>query len=351
MAESNAEHTGPASWAPFVDYLAAHRDAVDAELAAAFALAPTPDLKRYLYRPVQEFCARGGKRVRPALVLMACEACGGAESAALPAAAAVEHFQTAALIHDDIADESETRRSCPCVHVTEGVGLAINDGDLALVEAFGCVADDARVPEGVRLAVVRELVEMMARTVEGQALDLGWARDGRWDLTPEDYLAMATLKTAYYTAASPLAIGATVAGAPAETVEELRAFGEDAGLAFQIADDLLNLVGDPASQGKDYRSDITEGKRTLLVLWALTHGTSEQRDELIRILESHTADPGRLSRAVSIIDATGAVDHASECARDLAARARDRFRAIPLEPGPAADALAALPDFFVQRER
>lgn len=168
-----AEISAPAAWQPFVDYLASHRDAVDAELAAAFALAPTPDLKRYLYRPVQEFCARGGKRVRPALVLMACEACGGTEAQALPAAAAVEHFQTAALIHDDIADESETRRSCPCVHVTEGVGLAINDGDLALVEAFGCVAEDDRIPAHLRLAVVRELVEMMARTVEGQALDLG----------------------------------------------------------------------------------------------------------------------------------------------------------------------------------
>lgn len=348
MAEKDTVES-PASWAPFVDYLADHRDAVDAELAAAFALAPTPDLKRYLYRPVQEFCARGGKRVRPALVLMACEACGGTAAQALPAAAAVEHFQTAALIHDDIADESETRRGCACVHVTEGTGLAINDGDLALVESFGCVAEDDRIPAEARLAVVRELVEMMARTVEGQALDLGWARDDRWDLTPEDCLAMATLKTAYYTAASPLAIGATVAGAPEEAVEELRAFGLDAGLAFQIADDLLNLVGDPASQGKDFRSDITEGKRTLLVLWALTHGTPEQRDELIAILESHTTDPERLARAVSIIDATGAVDHARHLAEDLSARAADRLAAIPLVPGPAADALTALPDFFVQR--
>ena len=333
----------------FPDYVAARRDAVDAELAAAYALVPTDDLRRYLYRPLQDFSAHGGKRIRPALVLMGCAVTGGDESAAMPVAAAVEHFQSAALIHDDIADESETRRGVPCLHRSEGDGLAINAGDLSLVESFACVADDTRVPAACRHAVMVELCEMMMRTVEGQALDLGWASDGRWDVTCEDYLAMATLKTAHYSAASPLALGAMVAGAPSAQVDALRSFGLDAGLAFQIQDDVLNVVGDPAAQGKDFRSDITEGKRTLMVCWALGHGTAEQASELRRILESGTSDPAGLSRAVSILEATGAVDHARAYAADLADRAATRLEDAGLVPGEALDALLAMPSFFVSR--
>ena len=346
MAPSPEQAGAPS---PFLDYVACRRDAVDAELAAAFALVPTDDLRRYLYRPLQDFCAHGGKRIRPALVLMGCAVTGGDEAAAMPVAAAVEHFQSAALIHDDIADESETRRGVACLHRTLGEGLAINAGDFSLVESFACVADDERVPASARHAVMAELCEMMMRTVEGQALDLGWARDGRWDVSCTDYLAMATLKTAHYSAASPLAMGAMVAGAKAAQVNALRSFGLDAGLAFQIQDDILNVVGDATAQGKDFRSDITEGKRTLMVCWALEHGSAEQAARLREILEEGTHDPAKLSRAVSVLEATGAVEHARTYASDLAKRAVTHLEDVGLVPGEALDALLAMPSFFVSR--
>lgn len=335
------------SLGPFVDYLVEARDPIDGALAATFAFAPSPDLKRYLYRPTQDFCAHGGKRTRPALVLMGCEVVGGAPLDALQEAAAVEHFQSAALIHDDIADHSETRRGVRCLHLSEGVGPAINCGDFALVESFASVIEDEGLEPGVRLAVLKELSAMMERTVEGQALDLGWARDDRWDLTPDDYLTMATLKTAHYSAASPLAIGALVGGGDTAQVEALRSFGLDAGLAFQIQDDLLNLTGDDT--GKDFRTDITEGKRTLMVVWTLAHVDEGTRLDLIDILREHREDRRSLERAVAIMEDAGALDHCAEVAEDLAQRALGFLRDVPLTEGPALEALLAMPSYFIQR--
>ena len=139
--------------------------------------------------------------------------------------------------------EAELRRGEPCLHLTEGLGLAINMGDLALSMVNGPVVNDPLLEDAVKVRVIKELIAMTCRTVEGQALDLGWARDGRYDITPEDYLTMAIHKTAHYSGAVPLAVGAIVGSADDEIVEALRSYGLDTGLAFQIQDDLLNLVG------------------------------------------------------------------------------------------------------------
>lgn len=146
------------------------------------------------------------------------------------------------------------------MHLTQGEGLAINAGDLALSIVNGIVMRDPLLSDSMKVRVAIELVSMAQSTVEGQALDIGWARDGRYDITPEDYLVMATHKTAHYSGAVPLAVGAMVGGGSEEQVEALRAYGLDTGLAFQIQDDLLNLVGTKEAKEKDYRSDITEGQ-------------------------------------------------------------------------------------------
>ncbi len=331
----------------FVSYLARWREPVDRALTGAGG-AREADLEGYLYGPADEFTARGGKRVRPILCLLGCEAVGAEPERAMGAACAVEWFQSAALVHDDIADEGETRRGAPCVHRTLGVGLAVNVGDLALVRSFGCVAGDERLGPGLRARMLAELGAMMERTLEGQALDLGWARDGRWDLVGGDYLRMATLKTAHYSAASPLALGAMAGGGSPAQVEDLRAVGLDAGLAFQIQDDLLNLVGDGDAQGKDLRSDVTEGKRTLVALTALERLGSASRDELVGLLSSHETDPARLARAVELMEAVGAIDDARRVARELAGRAAARAEAADVAPA-ARDALAGMAEFFVSR--
>ena len=166
------------------------------------------------------------------------------------------------------------------------MGLAINMGDLALSLVNGTVMNDPVLDDATKVRVVTELVNMTRRTIEGQALDIGWARDGRYDITPEDYLVMATHKTAHYSGAVPLAIGAIIGGGTEAEIEALRNYGLDTGLAFQIQDDLLNLVGDEESTQKDFRNDITEGKRTLMVVHALQHSdervTASSRSSLPR---------------------------------------------------------------------
>ena len=359
--------------------------AVPAEPAACNSV--VADLNTYLYQPLRGFYATGGKRVRPALVLLATQAVHGDVEAALPVACAIEDFQSAALIHDDIADKSEMRRGEPCLYRSLGTGLAINVGDAALVHTIGRICHGNAYDETTRLRLIDALISMQERTLEGQALDLGWTQENRWDITPDEYLFMATSKTAYYSAAYPLLCGAIVGGGTAEQRSALEAFGLKAGLAFQLQDDLLNLVGDAKTQGKDFRSDITEGKRTLLVVKAIeallanaegnakssaegnagcnvkaTAGSNAKSStpdaaaaktsykKLISLLSSKTNDPILLEEAVELIVSTGAVDDVRTYAQTLIAEAKGYLEEAPFD-AEARDTLLSMADFFVNRER
>ena len=361
-----------------------------AKSAAAVPAEPTAcnsvvaDLNTYLYQPLRGFSATGGKRVRPALVLLATQAVHGDVEAALPVACAIEDFQSAALIHDDIADKSELRRGEPCLYRRLGTGLAINVGDAALVHTIGRICHGNTYDETTQLRLIDALISMQEHTLEGQALDLGWTQENRWDITPDEYLFMATSKTAYYSAAYPLLCGAIVGGGTAEQRSALEAFGLKAGLAFQLQDDLLNLVGDAKTQGKDFRSDITEGKRTLLVVKAIeallanAEGNAESNTKdssakdnadstaksstpsvaaakasykkLISLLSSKTNDPILLEEAVELIVSTGAVDDVRAYAQTLIAEAKGCLEEAPFD-AEARDTLLSMADFFVNRER
>lgn len=342
----------------FMDYLRERLPLVEGALARAAARPMTDgtvsaDLDRYLYAPLARFTEGGGKRVRPVLALLGAEAVGGRPEDALSAGIAIELFQSAALVHDDIADESELRRGEPCLYKTEGVGLATNMGDLALTQVFEVVLADEGLDPARRLAVLAELVRMERHTLEGQALDLGWARDGRWDVTCDDYVYMVTSKTAWYSAALPLYIGAIAGGADKDDAEGLVDLGLHAGVAFQIQDDLLNLVGNAAAQGKDFRSDVAEGKRTLAVVWALEHLGEAERGELVALLESGTTDEGRLARAVELIKAGGGIAHCREVASREAIAAKERAAGLEqqgLVSPEAHELLDSMADFFVQRD-
>ncbi len=307
-----------------------------------------PDMDRYLYAPLLAYSKNGGKRHRPLICFAAARAVGGRASLALSAAAAIEHFHTAALIHDDIADEAELRRGEPCLHLTEGMGLAINMGDLGLSLVNGTVVKDPALSDAVKVRVIGELIEMTRRTIEGQALDIGWARDGRYDITPEDYLVMATHKTAHYSGAVPLAIGAIVGGGTDAEVEALRNYGLDTGLAFQIQDDLLNLVGSAESTQKGFRDDITEGKRTLVVVHALQNSAFEKRGRLVSILSSKEKDPAVLAEAVALMEESGSIEYARTYAENLTSIAKNRLMDM-ISPSESRDLLVSMADFFVNR--
>lgn len=332
----------------FEDYLKCYADPVGELINSYIPRGSHGDMDQYLYAPLYHYSENAGKRHRPLICYAACLAVGGDPDCATTSAAAIEHFHSAALIHDDIADEAELRRGEPCLHLTEGLGLAINMGDLALSMVNGPVVSDPLLDDATKVRVIRELIAMTCRTVEGQALDLGWARDGRYDITPEDYLAMAIHKTAHYSGAVPLAVGAIVGGAADEQVEALRSYGLDTGLAFQIQDDLLNLVGTDEAKKKDFRSDITEGKRTLVVVHALQNASPAARERLIEILSAKERDPEVLAEAVAIMEEAGSIEYARAYAEDLSQNAKGRLEAA-LEPSRWRDLLVSMADWFVNR--
>jgi geranylgeranyl diphosphate synthase type I len=330
----------------FEQYLIRNATRADELIASYYKDSETADINTYLYGPLKAYSANGGKRHRPLICMLACGAVGGEPVAASSAAAAIEHFHTAALIHDDIADESMLRRGEPCLHLTQGEGLAINDGDLALSQVTGLVLRDDSLEDATKIRVLKELVDMTTRTIEGQALDIGWARDGRFDITTEDYLLMATRKTAHYSGGTPLAVGAIIGGASDAEVEALRSFGLACGLAFQIQDDLLNLVGKQEALGKDFRSDITEGKRTLIAVHAIQN--AEQSEELVAILASHTTAPTMLSAAVEIMRTSGSLDYARDYSKGLVNKAKADL-ANAITDGEYLELLLSMGDFFVSR--
>lgn len=332
----------------FEEYLASYADQVGELINAFIPRGSHPDMDKYLYDPLRRYSQNGGKRHRPLICFAACLAVGGNAERAVSAAAAIEHFHTAALIHDDIADEAELRRGEPCLHLTEGTGLAINMGDLGLSLVNGTVIEDPILDDATKVRVIKELIDMTRRTIEGQALDIGWARDGRYDITPEDYLTMATHKTAHYSGAVPLAIGAIVGGGTDTQVEALRNYGLDTGLAFQIQDDLLNLIGKTESTKKGFRDDITEGKRTLVVVHALQNADEVDRKRIIEILSSKEKDPAVLEEAVQIMQKSGSINYARLYAENLTSIAKNRLIEM-VPPSDSRDLLISMADWFVNR--
>ena len=331
----------------FKTYLQEHMGRFDDLLLAPYGQSAHQGLETYLFGPLRIYMGNGGKRFRPLICLIACELVGGDPHMAEVTAASLESFHTAALIHDDIADESELRRGKPCLHRTEGVGAALNMGDYVLLQVCGSIADDPALDDALKVRAIHEVSEMMKRTVEGQALDIGWARDGVYDLSIEDYLFMADHKTAFYSAAVPLALGGIVGGGTEKQVSGLRTFGSEVGLAFQIQDDLLNLIGTEEATRKDFRSDITEGKRTLIMVHALRH--SADADELKGILERGTDEADLLERAVRIAYASGSIAYAQEYARTLVEKGKTRLRRSFPDRNDSRELLLSMADFFIER--
>ena len=159
---------------------------------------------------------------------------------------------------------------------------------------------------------------------------------------------MATCKTAHYSGAVPLAIGAIIGGGTETQIEGLRNYGLDTGLAFQIQDDLLNLIGRAESTQKGFRDDITEGKRTLVVVHALQNLDGDDRARLVELLSSHTKDEADLDEAVSIMNRSGSIDYARNYAENLTSIAKNRLIDM-IDPSPSRDLLISMADWFVNR--
>lgn len=287
-----------------------------------------------------EFTLRGGKRFRAVLVLAGYHlATGRAPRSALRAAAALEHFQSWMLIHDDIIDHSEERRGGPTVHrlvsanhhrerregssEEYGMGIAITLGDLEEPFTVDALLSTA-VPAGARLSALAEYVRMTRLTAYGQLLDI---RNGTLDpgaVTEVDVLNVHRLKSAMYTVACPLRIGAILGGMSPAGLADLESIGTDLGIAFQLRDDVLGAGFDADESGKS-SNDLAEGKRTLLVVRAWASASEADRTRLARVLGNAHATPEDVERARGVIRTTGSLAYSERRISELTARALRRL--------------------------
>jgi len=295
----------------------------------------------------REFTLRGGKRFRAMLVLAGYYlATGKSPRPALPAAAAVEHFQSWMLIHDDIIDHAEERRGGPSVHRSlaqahrrerwegssedYGVAIGITLGDLEEPFTVEAILSMPVAPTA-RLAALQEYVRMTRLTAFGQLLDI---RNGALDpgtVREQDVLAVHRCKSAIYTVVSPLKIGSLLGGSRLGRLDDLETFGTNIGIAFQLRDDVLGAGFDAEETGKS-SNDLIEGKRTLLVVRAWAKGSDADRSRLARVLGNSQATPEDVERAKNVIRDTGSLDYSEKRIDELtrvALRCVDRSRTIP----------------------
>jgi len=308
-------------------------------VAARRHLQSVPDAE-YLTAPVADYPGRTGKALRPSLCLATCEAFGGHLEDAIPTALAIELLHNAFLVHDDIEDESLLRRGEPTLHRRYGTPLALNAGDALALHAVSALRKNIELL-GPRLAdrVMVEFDFMSHQTVAGQALELGWRRDNRMDLQPDDYLDLIMKKTCWYTTVLPLRAGALVGSGGTVDLEPMIDFGFHLGAAFQIRDDILNLVGDPDVYGKEQFGDLREGKRTLMLIHLLAVADASDRRWLETYLaqavgERRSEDAARLFELMVSYGSIGfSSEFAAGVARSAEAAMDGAFAGLPDTPG------------------
>ncbi|MDD5317734.1 MAG: polyprenyl synthetase family protein [Candidatus ainarchaeum sp.] len=326
-----------------MDYLKREGAAFDEEMARAI---PKERKPWEVYGIIWEHLSLGGKRLRPVMCKLSCEAVGGKGKSVLGIGAAIELFHNFSLLHDDIEDCSEVRRGEPCMYKKYGIPLAINAGDGLFMNVWQEILDSGLPPERI-VEVQRVLNNAFMRVLEGQAVELNWYRESRLDISEDEYMGMIAGKTGALISAS-CGVGALIGGASAEQGKALSDFGMAVGLAFQIQDDVLNLVGKEEKYGKEIGGDISEGKRSLITIRALSRASGRQRERLSEILLARTKDQKEIAEAIAICRETGAIDYAAGKAKDMVGKAKEGIMVLPNNE--ASRRLLQLADFFIYRE-
>ncbi len=317
---------------------------------------PDGEPVRWLYGPMREYPSRPGKALRPALCLSAGRTFGGQPDDLLGFAVTIELLHNAFLVHDDIADGSEMRRGRPTLAATYGLAAALNAGDaLAIVANQVLRRATRRIDPELADRVLAEFDTMAIRTLEGQATEAGWQFDEIENLGPEDYLELIMHKTCWYTTIHPLRVGALVGSRGAADLGPLVRFGFHLGAAFQIRDDLLNLVGDPSLYGKEILGDLYEGKRTLALMHLMECARGADRAVLSDYLHRQRSERSDelVRRIRTMMDDYGSIAFTREYAEGILLVAEEYFEQAfdQAEPGPDVDFLRALVPYVWARWR
>jgi geranylgeranyl diphosphate synthase type I len=324
-----------------LEYLNSKRKEIDRETVKII-----PENPKEVYGIISDYLNRGGKRLRPAICLLSCEAVGGDSKKILPIAASIELFHLYTLLHDDIEDNSDMRRGKPTAHRIYGIPLAVNAGDGLFPLILQSITRLKMPPEKI-IGAQSILSNAFRIVLEGQGVELNWYKEKRWDINEEDYFKMVSGKTGKLIGAS-CEVGAFLGGASKKQQEAVREFGERIGIAFQIQDDILNIVGNEEKYGKEIGGDISEGKRTLMVIYTLKKASKEDRGRLIQILDEHTKDQAKLKEVIQILKKYNSHGYAKKIAENLIIEAKKKLE--PLPKNEASEKLLELADFFIDRE-
>lgn len=279
-----------------------------------------------LYEPVKYIFELGGKRMRPALMLSACDLFSGDIKQAIPPAIGVEVFHNFTLMHDDIMDEAPLRRGEQTVHSRWNTNNAILSGDVMFVMGYQLMCQ-------VRPEILPEVLDVFSKTAtevcEGQQLDMDF--EERDDVTIDEYIEMIRLKTSVLLAGS-LKIGGIIAGAGGQDLERIYRFGENIGIAFQLRDDLLDVYGDADKFGKQVGGDILANKKTYLLLKAFADANNEQQLRLNHLADKGTDPDIKVSETMAIYDALHIRQQTEEVMHRYFTRAMEDLKAVNVNP-------------------
>ena len=278
-----------------------------------------------------------GKRLRPALLLLTAKAAGGITSAHHTLAAAVEMIHTATLVHDDVLDEAETRRHVRTVNAEWGNKVSILLGDMLFSQAF-------TITSTVDVRACKLIGEATNRVCAGELRQI--CERGNLHLSEADYFAIIDGKTAALTEVCGR-LGALYAGASETVAEHLATFGRNLGLAFQVADDLLDLTGDEQKAGKTLGTDLEQQKLTLPLIHALNELPEPDADDLRDVLRS--TDPDKRATVAAVLSDTGSVVYARRRAEEFARTARAALDCLPRSE--CRSILEHLTDWSIRREK
>ena len=293
--------------------------------------------------PIREMAAYlregGGKRIRPALLLLAAHALAYKGRSAVHLGAVVEMIHTATLVHDDIIDEADTRRGRPSANKTWGNARCVLTGDWLYMQAFHMALEERN------FRILDLLIRLTQQMVEGELVQMDLL--GR-AIGEQEYYDLIYRKTACLFQIS-MQLGGVLAGATPEVETQLGEYGRNLGLAFQIVDDVLDLTADEDVLGKPVASDLREGKATLAVVHALQHGSREERAAIQQVLEDRSFARVGHARILEILRHNGSLDFAMRAAYGYADVARAAVAALP--DSEYKRALLWAPDFVVAREK
>jgi octaprenyl-diphosphate synthase len=296
------------------------------------------------FEPVSEITSYllggGGKRLRPALLLLSARYAGRTNcEGAIRLGAVVELLHSATLIHDDVIDSANTRRGRPSANSRWGNHRSVLAGDWLYMLSFQMALEERN------FRILDILIDLTQKMVEGELIQL--EKIGRIDVTEEDALRLATYKTACLFSGCAR-LGAVLGGLELGGEEALAEYGRYAGLAFQLVDDLLDFTASAEQLGKPVLSDLKEGKVTLPLIYAMENGHSDARELVARVLEEKEFDSVRPETIVALVQESGALDRARNLAHDYAGRAKACLNGHG--DSEYARALRTLPDFILERE-